>query len=82
MAYVINLDDHKPIGTYWIALCVNVDNITYFNSFGVDEKRNRKKKYYNKYFQNISMCGYYCIKFINFYVERRKFVRLYQFIFS
>ena len=34
--YVINLDDHKPIGTYWITLCVNVDNITYFNSIEVD----------------------------------------------
>ena len=34
-AYVINLDEYKSIGTHWIALQVNDDNITYFDSFGV-----------------------------------------------
>ena len=28
-AYVINLDEYKSIGTYWIALYVNVENVTY-----------------------------------------------------
>ena len=31
---VINLDEYKSIGTHWIALHVNGDNVTYFNSFG------------------------------------------------
>ena len=35
-AHVINLDDYKSIGTHWIALYVNSDNVTYFNSFGVE----------------------------------------------
>ena len=34
-AYVINLHEYKSIGTHWIALQVNDDNITYFDSFGV-----------------------------------------------
>ena len=34
--YVINLDDYKSIGTHWIALYVNNNNVTYFNSFGVE----------------------------------------------
>ena len=34
----------KKIGTHWIALYVNGDNVTYFNSFVVKhiEKKNEK----------------------------------------
>ena len=32
-AYVINLDEYESIGTRWIALCVNNNNVTYFESF-------------------------------------------------
>ena len=36
-AYVINLDEYESnSGSQWIALYVNGDNITYFNSFGVE----------------------------------------------
>ena len=35
-AYVINLDVYKPIGTHWIALYVNDNNVTHFDSFGVE----------------------------------------------
>ena len=33
-AYVINLDEYESIGTHWIALYVNANNIVYFDSFG------------------------------------------------
>ena len=33
-AYVINLDEFKSIENFWIALYVNDENITYFDSFG------------------------------------------------
>ena len=33
--YVINLDKFKSIGTHWIALYMNGNNILYFDSFGV-----------------------------------------------
>ena len=33
-AYVINLDEHKSVRTYWIALYGNVDNATYFDILG------------------------------------------------
>ena len=55
MAYVINLDEYKPIETHWIALYVNAKNVTYFDSFGVEHipkrnyKVNWKQKYYNEY---------------------------------
>ena len=32
-AYVINPDDYRSIGTHWIALYVDNDNVTYFDSF-------------------------------------------------
>ena len=35
-AYVINLDEYKSIGTHWIALYMNENNIVHFDSFGVE----------------------------------------------
>ena len=35
-AYIINLDEYSDIGTHWIALWVNNNNVTYFDSFGVE----------------------------------------------
>ena len=34
--YIINLDEYKSIGTHWIALYVNDNNVTYFDSFTVE----------------------------------------------
>ena len=34
--YVVNLDEKNSIGTDWIALYVNGDNVTYFDSFRVE----------------------------------------------
>ena len=34
--YVINFDKFKPIVSHWIALYVNGNNVTYFDSFGVE----------------------------------------------
>ena len=35
-AYVINLDEYADVGTHWIALFCNRNEIVYFNSFGVE----------------------------------------------
>ena len=35
-AYIINLDEYESIKTHWIALYVNDNNVTYFDSFGVE----------------------------------------------
>ena len=35
-AYVINLDQYESIGTHWMALYVNGNNIIYFDSFEVE----------------------------------------------
>ena len=35
-AYMINLDEYSGIGTHWVALWVNNNNVTYFDSFGIE----------------------------------------------
>ena len=35
-AYVFNLDEYSDIGTHWIALYVNNETVTYFDSFGIE----------------------------------------------
>ena len=74
-AYVINLDEYSDIGTNWIALWVN-NNVTYFDSFGVEHIPKEIKKFIDN--KNIIanifriqaydsiMCGYFCMGFINF----------------
>ena len=34
-AYIINLDEYSDIGTHWVALYVQSNDVTYFDSFGV-----------------------------------------------
>ena len=34
--YVVTLDDYESVGTHWIALYINGDYVTYFDSFGVE----------------------------------------------
>ena len=34
--YIINLDEYSDIGTHWVPLWVNNNNVTYFDSFGVE----------------------------------------------
>ena len=44
--YVINLDEYADVGTYWIALFCNRNEIVYFDSFGVDYIPEEIKKNY------------------------------------
>ena len=43
--YVTNFDEFKSIETYWIALYVNGNNATYFDSFGVEHIPKESKKF-------------------------------------
>ena len=44
-AYLINLNKNQRIGTYWIDLFVNANNIVYFHSLGVEHIPNEIKKF-------------------------------------
>ena len=44
-ARVININEYKSIGFHWIALYVNGDNVTYFESVGAEHIPNEFKKF-------------------------------------
>lgn len=35
-AYIINLDKYDNIGTHWVAIYLKNNNVTYFDSFGIE----------------------------------------------
>ena len=72
-AYIINLDENSNIGTSWVALYVENNDVTYFDSFRVEhipkEIRtfisNKNIKTRTQAYDSI-MYGYFCIGFIDF----------------
>ena len=46
-AYVIHLDEYSDIGTHWVALYLQNNNVTYFDSFGVEHIPKEIKKFIN-----------------------------------
>ena len=81
-AYVINLDEYIDVGTHWIALFCNRNEIVYFDSFSVEHIPREIKKFIgNKNIKanifpikanNSVMCGYVCIAFIDFMLAGKK----------
>ena len=81
-AYVINLDEYADVGTHWIALFCNKNEIVYFDSFGVEHVPEEIKEFIGN--KNIKanifwvqandsvMCGYFCIGFIDFMLAGKK----------
>ena len=77
--YIINLDESESIGTHWIALYVNAENVTYFDSFGVEHFPKETGKFignknitidiYRMQAYDSIMCGYFCIGFIDFMLK-------------
>ena len=45
-AYVVNLDEYSDVGTHWIGLYALNNNVTYFDSFGVEHIPKEIKKIY------------------------------------
>ena len=74
-ACVINLDEYSDIGTDWIILYV-LNNITCFHSFGVEHilkeirtfigNKNMKTNTFRIQAYDSVICGYFCIRFIDF----------------
>ena len=45
--YLINLDEYSDIGTHWAALYVRNNDVTYFDSFGVEHIPKEIKTFIN-----------------------------------
>ena len=75
-AYIINPNEYSDIGTYWVALHVSNNDVTYFDSFAVEHIPKEIKTFISN--KNINtnifriqahdsrMCRYFCIGFIDF----------------
>ena len=74
--YIINLDEYSDIGTHWVALHVNNNDTTYFDSFGLEHIPKEIKAFINNKIIKTNifriqaydsiMCGHFCIRFIDF----------------
>ena len=83
-AYVINLDEYADIDTHRIALCVLNNDVTYFDSFGVEHiPKNIILRISNKHIvTNIFrvqvydsiMCRYFFIGFIDHMLTDKTFI--------
>ena len=72
----INLDEYSDIGTYWVALHVNNNDVTYFDSFGVEhvpkeikafiKNKSIKTNIFRIQAYDSVMCLYFSIGFIDF----------------
>ena len=78
---MINLDEYENTGTHWVSLFAKTNEAIYFDSFGVEHI----PKEINKFIRNdikssifriqaygSIMCGYFCIKFINYMLKGEK----------
>ena len=75
-AYIMNLDEYSDIRTHWVALYVINNDVTYFDSFGVENipkriktfisNKNIKRNIFRIQVYDSIMCCYFCIGFINF----------------
>ena len=71
-----NLDEYSDIGTHWVVLWLDNNDVTYFDNFGVEHILKEIKTFINN--KNIKtnifriqaydsiMCGYFCISIIDF----------------
>ena len=75
-ACVINIDEYSDVGTDWVALYVQNNDDTCFDSFGVEHipteiktftgNKNIKTNIFRVQAYDSIMCGYFCIGFIDF----------------
>ena len=78
-AYIINIDEYESLGTHSIALYVNAKNVTYFDSFGVEQILKEIRKFilnksittniYRIQAYESTTYGYFCIGFIDFMLK-------------
>ena len=82
-AYIINLDGYSDIGTHWVSLYVQNNDVIYFDSFGAEHiaeeirtfigNKNIKTNIFRIEAYDSIMCGYFCIGLIDFMLAGKTF---------
>ena len=80
--YVINLEEYADVGTHWLALYCNRNEIVYIDSFGAEHvpeeikilggNKNIKANIFRVQENDSVMCGYFCIGFTDFMLADKK----------
>ena len=80
-AYIINLDEYSDIGIHWVALYVQNNAVTYFDSLGVEHilkkirtfigNKNLKTNIFRIQAYDSAMYGDFCIGFIDLCLHER-----------
>ena len=83
-AHAINLDEYADVGTHWITLYVKSNEVIYFDSFGVEHvpkeikrfigHKNIKANIFRIQEDHSTMCGYFCINFIDFMFSNKTLI--------
>ena len=78
-AHVKNLDEYENTGTHWIALFVKTNEVIYSDSFGIEHipkeikhaigNKEIKASIFRIQAYDSTMCGYFCIEFINYMLK-------------
>ena len=73
--YITNLGEYSDIGTHWVTLYVQNNDVSYFNFFGVEhipkdirrfiDNENIKANIFRTQGNNSIICGYFCIESID-----------------
>ena len=87
--YVINLEEYFDTGPHWTALYALNNDVTYFDSFGVEYIRKKVKKFlegsaikastittniYRFQVYDSVMCKYFCVGFIDFILKGKSLI--------
>ena len=82
-----DIDEYSDIGTHWVALDVQNNDVPYFNSFGVEHipkeirtfigNKNIKINILRTQAYDSIMCGYFGIGFIDFMLEGKTLTQIF-----
>ena len=91
-AYVINLDEYSDIETHWMTSYKQNNDVTYFDSFGVEhipkevttffKNKSIKINIFRRQACDLIMYGYFCIGFIDFMLTGKSLTDFAKVLFS
>ena len=91
-AYIININRYSDIGTHWVALYIQNNDVTYFDSFEVEHipkeirtfinNKNINTKIFRVQAYDSIMCGYFCIGFFEFMLPGKTLTDFHNFFLN